>query len=168
MYKKGDNVLYGTYGVCVIEEISTLDIPGIDNKKMFYTLCPRNSTAKIYVPVDGDTSKLKNLLSKKEAMDLIEDIHDLEPLRVYDKKKPESSYKEAIRSGDRVEMIRLIKCIYFRNKERSDEGKKTTTIDEKYMHIAEDMIYQELGEVLKIPKDQIVDYLTERIEGKNH
>lgn len=46
MYKKGDNVLYGTYGVCVIEEISTLDIPGIDNKKMFYTLCPRNSTAK--------------------------------------------------------------------------------------------------------------------------
>lgn len=73
--------------------------------------------------------------------------------------------KEALQKYDCIELFKLIKCIYFRRKQRLDEGKKVTVADDKYMHLAEDMLYQELGVVLDIPKDQVLDYIIKEIEG---
>lgn len=86
--------------------------------------------------------------------------------RVKDKKKPDAEYKEALQKYDCKELLSLIKCIYFRRKQRLDEGKKVTAVDERYMKLAEDVLYQELGAVLDIPKDKVLDYLIERIEAK--
>ena len=65
-----------------------------------------------------------------------------------------------------MNLVKLIKCIYFRNKERREEGKKNTAIDEKYMKIAENLLYQELGNALKIPKDQVLEQIIKVIEEK--
>ena len=35
------------------------------------------------------------------------------------------------------------------------------------MHLAEDVLHQELGVVLDIPKDQVLDYIIKEIEGKD-
>ena len=165
MFKKGDMVLYGVNGVCEIGDISTVDIPGIDKERLFYFLYPQDdSKAKIYVPVDGDTSKMKKLLSNEEALELLKSIPDMEPLIICDKRKPEDSYKEAVKTGDCRNLVKLIKCIYFRNKERHEEGKKNTAIDERYMKIAENLLYQELGSVLKIPQDQVLEQIIKVIE----
>lgn len=166
MFSKGDLVLYGVYGVCEIGDISTVDIPGIDKERLFYFLYPKDSKAKIYIPVDGNTSKMKKLLSKEEAQELLKSIPDMEPLKIRDKRKPEDSYKEAVNTGDRRELIKLIKCIYFRNKERQEKGKKNTAIDERYMKVAEDLLYQELGSVLEIPKDRVLEHIIKVIEEK--
>ena len=166
MFSKGDLVLYGVYGVCEIGDISTVDIPGIDKERLFYFLYPKDSKANIYIPVDGNTSKMKKLLSKEEAQELLKSIPDMEPLKICDKRKPEDSYKEAVNTGDRRELIKLIKCIYFRNKERQEKGKKNTAIDEKYMKVAEDLLYQELGSVLEIPKDRVLEHIIKVIEEK--
>ena len=90
----------------------------------------------------------------------------MEPLIICDKRKPEDSYKEAVKIGDCMNLVKLIKCIYFRNKERREEGKKNTAIDEKYMKIAENLLYQELGNALKIPKDQVLEQIIKVIEEK--
>nr|MCR4997845.1 hypothetical protein [Butyrivibrio sp.] len=68
---------------------------------------------------------------------------------------------------DCIELFKLIKCIYFRSKKRLDEGKKVTVADDKYMHLAEDVLYQELGVVLDIPKDQVLDYIIKEMEGNS-
>lgn len=81
-------------------------------------------------------------------------------------KKPESEYKETLRKYDCTELIRLIKYLYLRKQQRLEEGKKVTTADEKYMKLAEEVLYQELGIVLDIPKDQVLDYLFEKIEKR--
>lgn len=44
---------------------------------------------------------------------------------------------------------------------------KTIAADEKYMRMAEDLFYQELGSALIIPKNQILDYLLNRITKDN-
>lgn len=164
MFNKGDIVLYGSNGICEIGDITTVDIPGIPKDKLFYILYQKNGTAKIYVAVDGDISKMRKLISKDEALRLIDRIPDIKPLKIKDKKKPEAEYKEALQKYDCTELFGLIKCLYFRKQERLKEGKKPTAVDEKYMKLAEEVLYQELGVVLDIPKDQVLDHLFERIE----
>lgn len=164
MYKKGDVVLYGTSGICDITDITTVDISGTDKDKLYYILKTRNSTSTIYVAVDGNTSKMRKLISKEEAQDIISKISELEPLKLKDEKKPDAEYKEVLQKYDCMELLRLIKCIYFRKKERLDDGRKVTAVDEKYMRLAEDVLHQELGTVLDIPKDQVLDYIIKEIE----
>ncbi len=166
MFEVGDSVLYGTNGICEIKEITTVDMTDIDKNRLFYVLHSKNSTAKIYVPVDRATAKMRKLLSKKEAEELLSRIPDIEPLTGLDEKTLESAYKDALRTYNTEEWIKLIKTIYFRKKKRIDKGQKVTAIDEKYMKLAEDILYQELGEALEIPKEQVLDYLIREIEGK--
>ena len=64
-------------------------------------------------------------------------------------------------------MLKLIKRIYLRKKQRTAEGKKATAADDKYMRQAEDVLYQEIGAALGIRKDQVLDYLINKIEGKS-
>ena len=42
--------------------------------------------------------------------------------------------------------------------------RKVTAVDEKYMRLAEDVLHQELGTVLDIPKNQVLDYIIKEIE----
>lgn len=167
MFEKGDVVLYGTNGICDITDISTVDIPGISKDRLYYILSARNSKCTIYVAADGDLTKMRKLISRDEATALVSRIGDIEPLKLKDEKKPEAEYKEVLQKYDCEELLRLIKCIYFRRKQRLDEGKKVTAVDEKYMHLAEDVLHQELGVVLDIPKDQVLDYIIKEIEGKD-
>ena len=38
MYNKGDNVIYGSKGVCVIEDITTVPFENAPKDKMYYVL----------------------------------------------------------------------------------------------------------------------------------
>lgn len=164
MYSKGDVVLYGTNGICDISDVTTVDIKGVDKDRLYYVLKTRNNSGTIYVAADGDTSKMRKLISKEEALELISGIADIEPLKIKDQKKPDAEYKEALQKYDCTVLLSLIKCIYFRRKKRLDEGKKVTAVDERYMKLSEDVLYQELGAVLDIPKEQVLDYLINKIE----
>ena len=165
MYRKGDTVLYGADGICDISDITTLDMSGIDKNRLYYVLHTRNSSGTIYVAADRQTSRMRKLISKDEAMDLISEMPEIEPLKIKDKKKPDPEYKKAIQKYDCRELISLIKCIYLRQKERSSEGKKTIAVDDKYMKMAENVLYGELGEVLDIPKEKVLEYLIRKIDS---
>ena len=165
MFKKGDTVLYGVNGICEITDISTIDIPHVDKNRVFYILHQKAGSGTIYVPVDCDVSKMRRLISKADALDIISKISDLEPLKLKDKKKPEAEYRETLAKYDCIEMLKLIKCIYLRKKQRTDEGKKATEAEKKYMRLAEDMLYHEIGIALDIPKAEVLNYLIDKIDG---
>lgn len=166
MFKKGDVVFYRMNGIYEITDITTVDFPGVDKDRLFYVLRQQTGSEKIYVAADGDTSKMRKIISREEALELISQIPDLEPLKLKDEKKPEAEYKEALQKYDCIETLRLIKCIYFRRKQRLDDRKKVIAADERYMRLAEDMLYQELGRALDIPEDQVLDYLINKIENQ--
>ena len=62
--------------------------------------------------------------------------------------------------------ISIIKTIYIRKQERSAAGKKLTATDEKYLRLAEDNLYGELGFALNKDKDEMEAYITERINSR--
>ncbi|MGN0367601.1 MAG: CarD family transcriptional regulator [Wujia sp.] len=164
MYKKGEYVIYGSKGVCQVGDVTTLNLNNVPKDREYYVLFPKNNGGTIYVPVDVASTKMRKIITKEEAFHLIESIPEIEPIEISNEKKLEERYKICIRSNECIEWIRLIKCIYGRKQLRLSEGKKMTAIDEKYMHMAEDALYLELGTALNLQKEQVLEYIIKEIE----
>ena len=47
---------------------------------------------------------------------------------------------------------------------RLSDGKKATAIDEKYMNMAEESLYGEIGIALDIPKEDVLEYILKEID----
>lgn len=73
MFEKGQYVNYGKHGVCVEEDITHVDIPGVDNQKLYYVLSKVYTKGnKIYTAVDNQKVVMREILSKNEAESLID------------------------------------------------------------------------------------------------
>lgn len=163
MFEKNDYVIYGNSGVCMVKDIGPLDIPGIPEERIYYTLVPcYTKDSQIFTPADSKKVVMRPLICREAAMKLIEEIPDIEPLWVTDEKQREAQYKETLRTCDCRELIRIIKTIYQRMQSRIAEGKKVTASDERYFHLAEDSLYGEFAIVLGIERNQVRDFIAGR------
>lgn len=164
MYQVNDSVMYGTHGVCEVTAVGRLSMSVADRKKKYYTLRPvYQKDSLVYVPVDNVKLPMRLVLTGKEAEELVEEIPQLETIWIGNEKERESQYKEAVRSGDCRELVRIIKTIYLHKKERLDEGKKVAAVDERYFHQAEELLYEELAYALDMGVDQVGDYIASKI-----
>lgn len=107
---------------------------------------------------------MRPILTKQEADDLIGRIKEIDTLWVKDEKNREEIYKEAIRTCNCEEWIRIIKTLYLRKKARLEAGKKVTSSDAKYLHLAEESLYGELSIVLGVPKNEMEDFIFKKVE----
>lgn len=120
--------------------------------------------SSVYTPVDSDKVIMRPVMTKKEIMDLIDDIKNIDTILVQDEKKREETYKKAIRSCDARELVKIIKTIYLRKKDRIAEGKKITNSDEKYYRIAEDNLYGEVAIALSMTKEEAKEFVEKKVE----
>ena len=60
-----------------------------------------------------------------------------------------------IRDCEPESLLRIIKTTYLRKKERLEQGKKNTMVDEKYLNLAEKHLLSELCVVLGKNKDEV-------------
>lgn len=165
MFKKGEYIVYGTVGVCEVADVTTLNMDGAKKDRLYYVLCPRSDKgSKLFTPVDNTKINMRPVLTKDEAGILIDEIPEIEELWVANDKMREDRYKEAMKSGSCRELIKIIKTLYLRKKDRIAQGKKTTAMDERYLKIAEDNLYSELSIPLGVPKEKMVDYISSRID----
>ena len=95
---------------------------------------------------------------------MIDDIKNIDTILVQDEKKREETYKKAIRSCDARELVKIIKTIYLRKKDRIAEGKKITNSDEKYYRIAEDNLYGEVAIALSMTKEEAKEFVEKKVE----
>lgn len=168
MFEIGEYIIYGNHGVCRVEDIGSLDIPGVDKSKKCYTLQPIFSkSSTLYTPVDNDKVLMRRVMTNEEALELLEKIPDIPLLRVKNDKQREEVYKEALRSHDGTEWVKIIKTLYVRKQERLSHGKKLTFTDEKYLHIAQNCLYGELAIALDMEKDDVENLINERLEQLN-
>lgn len=164
MFKAGDYVVYGHNGICQVVGVTTMDMPGISKERLYYVLCPEGQKeGKIFTPVDSEKMVLRKVMKKEEAEALIAEMPMIETLEVTDEKRREEQYKECIKSCECRELIRIIKTIYLRKQERLSQGKKVTSVDERYLKMAEDNLYAELSMLLGVPKSKMVDYINSKL-----
>ncbi len=166
MFETGEYVVYGHVGICEVKGVTTMQQEGVPADRLYYVLQPeKKSEGTIYTPVDNMRMGLRRMMTKAEAAELIEEIPSIEALDIKNDKQREECYKECLRSCDVIEMVRMIKSIYNRKIQRFKMGKKNTAVDERYMKMAEDSLYTELSILLDIPREKMVDYISDKIEG---
>lgn len=164
MFEKGDYIVYGCNGVCRVDGVTKLNLPGVDKDRLYYVLIPvKSQNSRMYSPTDNSKVVLRKVISKDEAIKLIDDIPNIECITIEDEKQKEVLYRDAIKSCDCRELVRIIKTLYVKKQKRLSEGKKTTAIDEKYFDMAEDNLYSELAVSMGKEKAGIESFIAERI-----
>lgn len=154
MYNISDYVIYRK-DVCRIKEIKEKN--GIN----YYVLAPiDDDSLKIELPVENNI--LKELISKEDALKLIEMIPSIEPIECNDK-LIENEYKNLLSTGNKEDLIRIIKTTYIRNKERLDNKKKISDKDNNYFNKAEKILYNEFSIVLDMSCDEVKNYIIDKV-----
>jgi CarD family transcriptional regulator len=164
MFKVGEYVVYGNTGVCKVEDITTMDMVGTE--KEYYVLVPvYNKNGRAFLPVDNTKVVIRPVLTKDEALKLIDTIPQIEEIPPVNDKGREERYKELAKACDCRSWVTIIKTIYIRRQERMAQGKKVTSTDERYFKLAEDSLYSELGFAMNMDKEDISDFIKERIDA---
>lgn len=167
MFAIGEYIVCGNKGVCVVEQITKLDISKADKERDYYILKPlylQGST--VYVPVDSAKESMRQVLKKEEAQRLIETIPQIPLIDITNDKMSEQIYRECMKSNNCEEWVRIIKTIYLRKQKRLQAGRKATAVDAKYFHLAEESLYGELAVALEIDREEVGAYITEEMEEK--
>lgn len=163
MFEKGNYVMSAANGICEITDVVTMNLSGM-NKEYFLLVPVEEKSAKVYIPVDAADNRIRHVLTREEAMAVIEKIPMIEEVWVENDKERERIYKEAIASKEPERLIGIIKNLYRRKKERIDAGKKCTAIDERYFKIAENQFHAELAFALGEEKQNMKQFITDKIK----
>lgn len=156
MFKQGDYINYSCRGVCLIDEIQEKTI---DNKKnLYYIMHPVNmKNSVIMIPVDNDKVKMRLIMKKEKAEDIIDtllDDHSDLP-RITDKKMRERVYTKMLKEGNPSELVEIINVLNEEENEKRAEGRKNSATDVKYLEKAKELLFTELSVSLGIEMEQI-------------
>ena len=166
MFEIGEYIFYGNTGVCKVAEIKKMAPPDSKTDKLYYALEPvYDRNRRVYTPVGNPNVIMRKILTEKEADALIDRVKEIAPLQIPNEKQREEKYKEAIRTCSCEEWVRIIKTLYLRGQKRQAQGKKITSSDAKYKHLAEENLYGELSIALKIPKNEVEDFISQRVKA---
>ncbi len=164
MFEKGDMVFYKNIGVCVVDDITSLPF-AMDVDQKYYVMRSLYKNGVNYVPLDGELENIRNIISKEEAEGLINKIPEIEAQAILDLpiKELTDFYDEKINSGDPESILELLLSISKKKDYLFDEKKKFGAIDDNYLKKATDMLSEEFAAALDIEKDQVSDYVEDKV-----
>ena len=166
-YEIGDYVVKPGNGVCRVEDILHLDIPGADKNQMYYLFIPlTDKNQKVYVSTNMADANFRKAMTEKEAWDFIEKIPQIEELWIDNEKLRDRRYKEAVQGCVPEDLVAIIKMTYLRKKKRTEQGKKSTVSDERFFRLAENYLYSELGFALNKDKDEVCRLIIDSVKGE--
>lgn len=163
MFELNDVVLYGTQGVCKVEEICDKKIGGIIIQ--YYVLRPVSGTnITCYVPVKNEklVAKMRPVLSRDQVENIIDSTSDIDTIWIPDDNARKAAYQQIIYDGDRTQLVALMKTLYIHQHNQVEQGKRLHFADEQLFKEAQKLICDEFGFALNISPQQVVDYIKEK------
>ncbi len=158
MYKIGEYLVYRK-SVCQVKEIKEKE----GNK--YYQLVPIDDTSlKIEVPVEDKDKVLRNLISKEEIENLVKDMPNIELIDCNDR-MIELEYRNLLATGNKEDIIKVIKTAHLRNKARLENKKKMNEKDINYLEKAEKLLYNEFSIVLNLSLEDTRQYIINKVEA---
>ena len=146
MFDIGDYIVYGHNGICRVLDITHPDISGVDTDRLYYVLMPEKTKgSRLFCPADDDNISIRRVINEQEAKEIISASKGVEPLVIENDRMRDVSYKNAMKSSDLMQWIKVIKTLLIRKRERENLGKKITATDERYLKLAQEGLYSELA-----------------------
>ena len=148
MYNPGDYAVVSRYGVCRIDSVGHPSLSCADPSVDYYTLCPINEDCVIYIPCSIANERLRAVIAKEQALNLIKSIPAIEIKRVKDRQRTQR-YKEAIASGNPAVLLPVIMEIWQMNEDTIRKGRPISRSTEAAIfREAETMFNSEMGQAL--------------------
>jgi len=167
MFAVGDLIIYGTTGVCRVEEIAQRDLSGKGEKKLFYILQPVYQNCTISTPVDSGKVFMRPIISKQEAESLVAQIPQVQSLQLDGLSTRELTdlYEQAIQAHDCTRLVALVRAIHEKRESMLQQKRKFGALDERFFRRAEELLHGELAAALEMKKEEIPGYIAERIRA---
>lgn len=165
LFKIGELIQYGNTGVCRVTEIKEID-DSIKGKRKFYVLESLYQRCIISTPVDNKKVFMRPIMSKEEAEDLINEIPTIEFEEYHSPVTRELTehYEASFKSHSCEDLLELTMSIYSKKQTMAEQKKKIGIIDERFLKRGEELLFGEFAAALDIPREQVQEYIAERIE----
>ncbi len=165
MYQKGDLIVYGSSGVCRVEDIGPLKgAGGVREKRDYYTLSPVFGSGVIYIPADTGVF-MRPVLTKEQVDELIDRIPALEEKEcdLSNLRQLTEHYHAAFESHQCEDLLRLIKALYQRGQNTLKQGRRVGLTEMNYRKHAEELVHGEFSVALGIPYEEVPEYISARL-----
>ena len=147
-----------------------------EDKDYFELRALFENSLKLFVAIDeAKPPTLRPIMSRKEALALIDSIADTEPIDE-EALKPSANtptllerrikeeYEKHLKTFSPVDLIPIIKSVHARTARRTDVGRQITATDKKYFDLAEGLLCDELSVSLDLDRDNVKDFLVDRVK----
>lgn len=164
-HKIGEYVFYRQNGICVISDISTENL-GVMGVQTYYVLTSvGNENNKFFVPVNSPlTEEMYRLLTAEEIDSIILRTSENDDSKWIDDDKSRSAlFDSVLKSGNRTDILRMVKSISVRKLSLEQAKKKLHAADERILGAAEKLIKEEFAFVLKIDEDSVIPYILDKV-----
>lgn len=163
MYQIGDIIVYGDNGLCTIQDICASPFMPED-KRIYYVLEPHavSGHARIYVPVEGDARTIRYPLNRSQAEALFASLASLQPIEVPSERNRRQIYREALRTTDPADYVRILRTVALRRTELAERGKQPSEADLEYERIARNFLLQELALAFDLALNDVTENLERR------
>lgn len=168
MFEIGELIMYGTNGVCRVDGFCHSPFDANDDRE-YYVLKPLYdpSNLVIYTPVGNDAVVMRRLISQENAEKLLRDIDNIDAVKVESEKSRRDAYREALRTGEPINYIRIVKAVRRRREEFGRTRRRLPDLDIDFEHSAYTCLLGELSEVLGKTRNEIDALISELIGRKN-
>ena len=161
-FVKGSRVVYGTNGICLVEDIRPVSFDYDSKEKMYYILKPLSSpSSTIFVPLENKAlgSRLREIMTREEIDSLILDMGDKEIKWDKDRRVRNEIFHKILSGGVREELLLMIRCINDKKQELTSEGKHLPATDSNTLKTAERLVEEEFSYVLDIIPENVGAYI---------
>lgn len=168
MFQIGERVRYGTEGVCTVVEIREMKVS--HQRARYYVLQPVNREgATVFVPLDNEAlvAKMRTLLSAQQIEQMLAHVAQEEPLWVENPVDRKAEFGRILLSGDRYELLRMIRSLYETRRTLGSRGRRLRAADEQLLRDAERAINDEFAAVLGIPPREVPEYIRSKIAAQD-
>ncbi len=172
MFSPGDTVVY-RHHVCeivAVREAYFEDRDYLELRALF------EKSLKLFVAIDeAQPPTLRRVMSRKEALALIDSIADADSIDE-EALKPDANtptllerrikeeYDKHLKTFSPEDLVPIIKSVRERTARRETAGRQITATDKKYFALAESLLCDELSVSLDLPRDDVRDFLVERVK----
>ena len=165
-YEKGQMIVYGTSGICIIDDIINMKITSDAKPEKYYVLqLKRDDQSKVFVPVNNEhlTSKMRDLMKKDEIIDLLkgakQDVMEWDT----DRRARADMFRDILVDGVGLDLLRMVICLFERKKELFQQGKKLPVTDSNTLKSAVKLIEEEVAYVLDISEEEVGPFIMKEL-----
>ncbi len=165
MYSAGDHVMYMGNGVCRIDELRTENFGG--EPKLYYVMHSLSDPRSvIYVPTDSEplTSSMLELLTREQIETILAGSDISSEPWITDTKARAAHFTELLSSGDRSDLVKIIRILGKHKSEVEAQKKKFYVSDERILAAATRSVTDEFSFVLGIDPSEVISYILEKVK----